>query len=51
MHTRKQLDYLDFKKFLELKISKAYFTKDGYDEMYKLSSSMNSGRGGIKRVG
>jgi len=51
MHTRKQLDYLDFKKFLELKRSQAYLTKDGYDEMYKLSSNMNSGRGGIKRVG
>jgi len=50
--TRKQLDYLDFKKFLVLKESKAYRNKEGLQEMERIVLGMNRGRDGIaKRKG
>jgi len=42
--TRKQLDYLDFKKFLALKEAKAYKTEEGLKEMEKIVLNMNRGR-------
>jgi len=47
--TRKQLDYLDFKKFLALKEAKAYKTEEGLKEMEKIVSNMNRGRDGRSR--
>jgi len=44
--TRKQLDYLDFKKFLALKEAKAYRTEEGLKEMEKIVLNMNRGRDG-----
>jgi len=44
--TSKQLDYLDFKKFLALKEAKAYKTEEGLKEMEKIVLGMNSGRYG-----
>jgi hypothetical protein len=44
--TSKQLDYLDFKKFLALKEAKAYRTKEGLKEMKNIVLGMNSGRYG-----
>lgn len=46
LYTRKQLDFQDFNKFLELRRNKAHLTEEGYKEMYNLSSNMNSGRDG-----
>lgn len=44
--TQKNLDYLDFKKFILLKEAKAYRTKEGLREMLDLAYGMNSGRFG-----
>lgn len=47
--TRKQLDYLDFKKFLALKEAKAYRTEEGLKEMENIIINMNTGRSGKSR--
>ncbi len=47
--TRKELDYLDFKRFLALKEAKAYKTEEGLKEMEKIILGMNSGRDGNSR--
>jgi hypothetical protein len=46
LFTSKQLDYIDFKKFLALKEAKAYKTKEGLKEMENIVLGMNSGRYG-----
>jgi len=46
LFTSKQLDYLDFKKFLALKEAKAYRTEEGLKEMKNIVLGMNSGRYG-----
>jgi hypothetical protein len=45
-HTSKGLDYIDFKKFVDLKKNKAYRTKEGLQEMEKIVLNMNRGRYG-----
>lgn len=44
MLTRKQLDFLDFKLFYNLKKEKMYLTEKGFDNMKSLALNMNSGR-------
>lgn len=47
--TRKELDYLDFKRFLALKEAKAYKTEEGLKEMEQIVLGMNNGRDGNSR--
>jgi len=49
LFTEKQKDFLDFKKFCELRKSKAHLTRIGLEEMIKIAWQMNSGRFGISR--
>lgn len=44
MLTRKQLDYLDWKKLIELKAERAQDTPEGRLTMEKIKASMNRGR-------
>lgn len=44
MLTRKQLDYLDWKKLIELKAERAQDTPEGRLMMEKIKASMNRGR-------
>lgn len=49
LFTEKQKDFLDFKKFCELRKSRANLTRKGLEEMIKIAWQMNSGRFGISR--
>ena len=42
--TRKYLDFLDFKRFYQLKKDKLHLTESGFFEMRTLALNMNSGR-------
>lgn len=42
--TRKYLDYLDWKKLIQLKAERAQDTPEGLQEMKDIKSSMNKGR-------
>jgi len=44
MLTRKHLDYLDWKKIVELKLDGAHKTEEGLTLMKKIISNMNSKR-------
>jgi LAGLIDADG endonuclease len=44
LYTRKNLDYLDWKKLIELKASRAHDTPEGLIMMRNIKASMNKGR-------
>lgn len=44
MLTRKHLDYLDWKKLIQLKVERAHDTPEGRQKMEKIKASMNKGR-------
>jgi hypothetical protein len=49
MHTRKLLDFNDFKLFYSLKKNKMYLNEKGFEEMQNIAKNMNSGRDDISK--
>lgn len=49
MYTRKYLDFIDFKKFYQLKKDKQHLTEKGFNKMYLLAFNMNSGRDDLNK--
>lgn len=49
MHTRKLLDFNDFKLFYSLKKKKLYLNEGGFEEMLNIAKNMNSGRDDISK--
>ncbi len=44
MLTRKNLDYLDWKRLIQLKAERAHDTPEGRQKMVEIKASMNKGR-------
>jgi hypothetical protein len=44
MLTRKQLDYLDWKELIRLKVERAHDLPEGRQRMEEIKASMNKGR-------